>query len=472
MKKSTGSLKKIEMKISPHKYQVKAVQHWLDNPCSALFLDMGLGKTVISLTGISNLLRQKQSKGFLIMAPLRVIYNVWPLEIEKWNHLRHLSYGILHGDNKDAELKIKRDIYLVNYEGLKWLYNKWRRVPKRQLPVDGIIFDESTSVKSRTTARFKMLRMMIRVFKYRLILTGTPAPNSLLDLWAQYYLLDGGDRLFNSWYSYRNYFFYQADYQGYKWEAREGASVQISQKVKDITMRLKAEDYLDMPKLFINDVLCQLPRKLKSEYDQLEEEFIIRISDQTITAANAAVLSAKLRQFVSGAMYTEEGGLARTHDVKLDTLQEVIEDDKSEPILIGINFRFEYDLIKTRFPTAPVVYGGIDQRTSSRLIKQWNEKRLPLLVVHPLSIAHGINLQSGGRKLIWYSIPWSFEQYTQLNHRLYRQGQTKPVIINRIIARETVDVRVANGLSHKEAEEKSFLNNLLSNLRRKYGIQK
>lgn len=454
------------MEISPHGYQVRAVDFGIKHPETALFLDMGLGKTVIVLTIISNLIKQGEIKGALIIAPLRVVYNVWPDELEKWDHLQYLGYQILHGPDKDSAFLIDSHIYITNYESIKWLYHKTRRMPRSKLPWDMIVFDESTAIKSRTSKRFSMLRGMRPAFKRAIVMTGTPAPNSLLDLWAQYFILDGGERLYKSWYTYRDTFFTQADYHGYKWDPTIEASKKISAKVSDITMRLKAADYLELPKLINNNIYCTMPEKVKEQYEDLEEEFMLKIDDDEVTASNAAVLSSKLRQFVSGALYNETGQAIKVHEEKLNALITAIENNPNEPTLVAIQFRFEYEIIAEKFKHVPVIYGGIGQTKGKAIIKAWNEGKLPLVVVHPKSIGHGVNLQQGGRNIIWYSIPWSWELYTQLNGRLYRQGQTKPVLIHHILLRNTIDERVLQILQRKEDTETTFLNDLTDNIRR------
>jgi len=454
------------MKIQPHKYQIGAVHHCIENDKAALFLDMGLGKTVIVLTAFKNLLKNKKTKGILIIAPLRVVYNVWPQEIKKWDHLRELSFGILHGPDKDKVLKQKHDVYITNYESIKWLYTKLRRKPHSKIPFDMVAIDESTAIKSRTTKRFSMLRSMSPIFKRRIIMTGTPAPNSLLDLWAQYFFLDQGARLYGSWYTFRDKYFYQADYHGYEWEPVLKATAKISKRVQDITIRLRAEDYLDMPEKVLYDITCTMPKKVKQQYQFLESEFILHCQEGTVTAANAAVLSNKLRQFVAGRMYDEDGGIVNIHNEKLEALGEAVESNADEPLLIAIQFRYEYEMIKKVLPNVPVIYGGVGVKRSNRLIKQWCEGKLPQLVVHPLSIAHGVNLQTGGRRLIWYSIPWSFEQYYQLIGRLYRQGQPKPVMIGHIILKDSIDLRVLKVLQRKEETEESFLKLFVRDIRK------
>ena len=451
------------MKIIPHRYQVKAVKFLMDRFCAALFLDLGLGKTVVVLTWLMNLLYRGKIKGALVIAPLRVVYNVWPAEIEKWDHTNHLKYCILHGKNKDKELKKDYDIYLMNYDGISWLAKKLEGMTT--YPFNAVVYDESTAVKSADTQRFRLLKTFIHIFKYRTILTGTPAPNTLLDVWAQYYLLDGGERLGTSRHWFKNEYFWQADYWGREWEPMPSAPEDISEKVSDITMRLKAEDYLEMPKLLHNEIRWSMPTKIRKKYLELERNYIAELSNETITAVNAAALSQKLRQFVSGFVYNENKEPVVVHTEKLSVLEEIVEGNSGENLLVAIQFRYEYEIIKSKFPKAPVIYGGMNQNTVRSLINKWNNQELSMLVVHPASIAHGVNLQHGGHTLVWYGIPWSFEHYSQLLGRLYRQGQGHPVSNNFIIAKGSVEEKVVKALCCKEANERSFLLSLMGNIK-------
>lgn len=426
---------------------------------------MGLGKTVIILTAIMNLLKRKKIKAALVVAPLRVCYNVWPNEIEKWDHTKHLRYGILHGRDKADVLRQKLDIYIINYEGLAWLFDQIKKTPTERVNFDMIVFDESTAIKSNTTQRFKKLKLMMKMFKRRVILTGTPAPNSLLDLWSQYYLLDDGERLGTSKYWFQSEYFWQADYQGYDFQALPYASEDISKKVSDITVRLKAEDYLDMPKLIDNPITWKMTPKIRATYKTLEDDFIVGINDGIIVAQNAAVLSAKLRQYVSGFVYDEERRPLEAHHEKLDALAEIREGNAGENLLVAIQFRHEYELINRKFPNVPVIYGNMSQKVTKSIIKKWNHGKIPMLVVHPASIAHGVNLQEGGRMLVWYGIPWSYEHYHQLIGRLHRQGQTKPVINSYIVAHDSIEERVVEALQRKEDTEKTFLKTLIGGLK-------
>lgn len=454
------------MKFTPHPYQIRSAEHMVKHKECALFLDMGLGKTVITLSTIRFLITTDQIKSCLIIAPLRVIYNVWPQEIEKWEHLQYLTHTILHGKDKYYNLTDKPvHIYLMNYDSIPWLYNTIRNSSKTKLPFNMIVYDESSAIKSHRTKRFKCLRGLSRIFDRKVILTGTPAPNSLLDLWAQYYLLDDGKRLDTSWTRFRQTYFTQKDYFGYKWEPLPNASQILSKKVEDITIRLRGSDYLSLPKRTHNKIMCVLPVKAQKQYKTLENEFILQIKNEIVTAANAGVMANKLRQFTSGGLYSERKPITNIHTVKLDALEEIVDSYYGKPLLIAIQFRFEYDIIKQKFPKVPIIYGGTKLKESQKLINQWNKKELPLLVVHPASIAHGVNLQQGGNILIWFNLPWSYEQYIQLIKRIDRQGQTQPTFIHHILLKNTIDEYVYKVLQKKEYTETTFLNLLLDSLK-------
>jgi SNF2 family DNA or RNA helicase len=453
------------MEIIPHNYQVLAAKHLVKNPASALFLDLGLGKTVISLTANNYLQKTNKIKGTLILAPLRVVYNVWPQEIKKWDHLKHLKYSILHGIDKEVKAKDKSNFYITNYESIKWLYNYFKQFSPNEIPFDSVVYDESAFMKNKKAKRFKLMKSMSSIFKYKSLLNGTPAPNSLLDLWAQYYLLDNGKRLGTKWSWYRAKYFQQMDYMGYDWQLIQGGSQLISDKVTDITMRLKADDYLNLPDIIYNNIYCTMPSDIKPKYKQLEKDFLIQIENETIWAANSAALSNKLRQFVSGSAYTEDRKkVVHIHKVKLDALAEILESNTDEAFLIAIQFRFEYDLIAEILPGVPVIYGGVNEQKSQKLIEDWNAQKIKRLVVHPASIGWGLNLQDGGRSLIWFSIPWSWWHYTQLIGRLRRQGQKDTVRVHHLMLKDSVDERVLSSLQRKYDTEETFLSQLRSSL--------
>ena len=432
-----------------HEYQKKAIQFCLDCKQTYLAIDLGMGKTAIALHVIS----QTKQKAF-VFAPLRTIYTSWPDEIQKWTP--HLKYRILHGPDKTLVGINDVDILLMNYESLKWFSQqniKWQR----RL----VVYDEASMVKSHSTSRFKMLRKMYILWtEYKLCLSATPAPNALSELWSQYYLLDRGASLGQNITSFRKQFCTAFSYPGmaftqYKVDPRH------TQRIYDLiaprTFRLEAGDYLEMPPITYNHIPCVLPPALKKKYDKLEKDFFLELEESEIEVPNAAQMSMKLRQFVQGGLYDEDKVWINIHNVKLSALKELLDTSCGTPILCAIQFRGELAMIRKEFPTVPVIAGGVPAKVSNRLINEWNAGKLPLLLCHPGSLSHGVNLQSGGHTLLWYGLTWSLEQYLQLNGRLYRQGQLNPVVIHHLVMKETIDEAVLNALASKDMGQTALL---------------
>jgi SNF2 family DNA or RNA helicase len=445
------------MKWQPHDYQKRVIGFMSKTKTPALFLDMGLGKTSIILTHIALLYAAKKVKSVLVVAPLRAIYTTWPDEIEKWDHLKWMTCSVVHGDDKFENLHKDATIHLINPHGIKWLFdntigkNKTKRF-------DLVVIDESTDFKARNTTRWKKMKHLIQPAQYRIIATGTPAPNSLLDLWAQYYLLDSGGRLGRSYNKFKQTHFTKVDYMGRKWEPKKATNKLLSARVKDITVALQADDYLKMPDTIVNDVKCILPDDLREQYDRLEEEFFIELEGgEEVEAFNPQSLSMKLRQFIQGRMYTEENKTsAFIHSVKLDALQEIV-NTNHEPHLASVQFRFEYESIKKLYPKAEFIVGGVKVEKSTELIQQWNKGEIEMLVCHPKSLSHAVNLQAGGRSIIWLGQTWSQQDYMQLNARIRRQGQTRSVLIHRLIMKNTVDELMIASLAKKFKTQAEFI---------------
>jgi SNF2 family DNA or RNA helicase len=426
-----------------------------------LAIDMGLGKTRIVLEYILAChKRQSNHTGaVLVVAPLRVAVSTWPLEILKWTP--SLSYTVLHGKDKDENFKLDRDIYIINYDGLKWLSKK---------NLGGrffhglLILDESTMVKSHSTSRFKLLKAMRAYFTKAFCLSATPAPNGYQDLWSQYFLLDRGMTLGQSWTKFFNRYWYQTLYY---------QTIVLSQeRLKEIpmacarsTFRLKAADYLTMPKLIVNDIYIDLPSDLYKKYKELERDFVYQLSqEENITAVNAAVLSMKLRQFCQGGLYQDDQSTYLLHDLKEEALLQITRELQGEPNLVAIQFKFETQLIEDNLSTEfgqdtniPRIVGGISADRSAKIINDWNNRKLPMLICHPASVSHGVNLQAGGHYITWLALPWSLEQYNQFIGRLYRQGQKHPVIVNRVLIRDTIESRIAEVLAAKNSTQESLL---------------
>lgn len=437
-----------------HDYQNKAITFAIRNPASFMMIDIGLGKTAIALHTI-----KKMGIPALVLAPLRVCLTTWPEEIKKWN--LDLSYTVLHGKNKDLNLRMPKDIYFLNYDGLKWFFNSCVK-GKFKMRKMFMVWDESSFVKSPSTQRFKMFKKMLPMFsRYRMCLSATPSPNGLHELWSQFYLLDQGERLEKSFYSYRNAYFHYTGPPVYKTTIYAGSEERIHKKIEDITYRLDAKDYLDMPPITYNALRVNLPPVLRGQYDDLERDFVLEFNEIDVASAqSAAGLSMKLRQFIQGGMYLDNtnGEYKKIHDLKLKALKEVLDSAGGQPILCPIQFRFELDMIQKFFKVSlPVIAGGTGARQSIKYIDMWNKGSIPLLLCHPASIGHGMNLQAGGHIVLWYSLTWSLEQYQQLNGRLYRQGQQKGVVINHLVIEDTIDVLLLKVLSRKEKTQSDLL---------------
>ena len=440
-----------------HEYQHRAIEFCLKHKTVFLAMDMGLGKTAVALEVIR---RTKQRA--IVFAPLRVIHNTWPDEIKLW--APELTYDILHGPSKDYILQnSKADILLINYDGIKWftkaVLNKRVKWQKRLLVVD-----ESSFIKSPKTLRFKSLRKMFPLWTdYRLCLSATPSPNGFHELWSQYYMLDKGERLCSTFYRYRGSYFNYSGPPLYKTTIRKGSYEVILGRIRDITFRLDADDYIKLPEFIYNDIMLTLPKKLRRQYDDLEKNFFLEFEGSEATAFNAAALSGKLRQFIQGAVYTDQqdGSFYPLHKIKFDAFKEIVESAAGQPILCPIQFKFERKMINAFMKRdIPCIAGGTTNAEANRYIKSWNRGDLPLLLCHPASLGHGTNLQAGGHILLWYGLTWSLEQYMQLNGRLRRQGQKNAVVLTRLLMENTVDIRLAKVLKQKDASQAMLLNAL------------
>ena len=438
-----------------HAYQERAIEFCMDNPSAYLAIDMGLGKTAISLKVIERL---KQPA--LVLGPLNTILSTWPDEIAKW--VPNLTYRVLHGSDKSLQGIDQVDILLMNYEGLTWFVKqkaKW----KRRI----IIYDEASMVKSHSTQRFKLLRSLSNLWTpTRLALSATPAPNSLHELWSQYYLLDSGARLGKNISEFRRRYCSTFSYPGMaftKYEVRDEKKQEIYEAIEDITFRLDAKDYLDMPEITYNTIPCKLTPALTKKYKQLEDDFFLRLDQGIITVTNAAQLSMKLRQFIQGGLYDENREVAEIHTLKLDMLEQIQEELAGEPNLVVINFKFELEAIRKRFgASVPAITGETPVHTRVAIENEWNRGALPMVVVHPATVSRGLNLQDGGHYITWMALTWNWEHYHQLNGRLRRSGQTKPVVLNRLIIPGTIDARVAAVLEAKGANQEAVLQALAS----------
>ena len=440
------------MKYKPHNYQEYATKFVVDNPVSALLLEMGLGKSVITLTAIFDLCLDYFDVGkVLVIAPLRVASSTWPSEIKKWEHLKGLTYSVAIGSEQErlSALRKKADIYLINRENVDWL------VTKSGLPFDFdmIVIDELSSFKSGQAKRFKSLLKVRPLVKRIVGLTGTPSSNGLMDLWAEFRILDLGARLGRFISHYRNNYFVPDKRNGqiiFSYKPRAGAEDEIYKAISDITISMKSADYLNMPECVMNEVQVELSEKEKKIYDDLKDEMVVGVGAEEIDAVNAAALSNKLLQMASGAVYDENKSVHHIHDRKLDALEDLIEGANGKPVLIAYWFKHDIERIKNRFDVREI--------KTAKDISDWNSENIPVAVIHPASAGHGLNLQDGGSCLIWFSLTWSLELYQQTNARLHRQGQKDTVVIHHIVAEDTIDEDVIKALGRKEKTQDSLIN--------------
>ena len=452
------------MKFIPYDYQRRAIDKILDQPFVGLFLEMGLGKTVISLTAAWDLMFDRfEVARVLVIAPLKVAEDTWSRESEKWEHLRGLKISKILGSAKTrmAAAEAEADIYVINRENVSWLVDNYLKVWKW----DMVIIDELSSFKSNQAERFKAFKK-IRPMVDRVVgLTGTPNPNGLMDLWAEIFCLDQGARLGKTIGRYRETYFKPGRGDGhvvYNWIPLQGAQEAITKRISDITVSMKAEDYITLPERIDNAIPVVLPESARKNYKKIERDHVLELfeDDKTISAASAAAVMGKLLQLSGGAVYDDDGGYVEIHDEKLRALADII-DTASEPVLVFYGYRHERERLLNRF-------AGLDPREISGPddITDWNEGRVNLLIAHPASVGYGLNLQDGGHIVVWYSLPWSLELYQQANARLYRQGQTKPVIINHLIAQGTVDEDVMASLAAKDTSQAALMEALKERIKK------
>lgn len=441
------------MLFKPHEYQKYAATHIINNPAAGLFLDMGLGKTVTTLTAIDDLLFLGDVNKVLVIAPLRVAEDTWSTEVEKWDHLKHLRISKVLGTPKQRVQAINRsaDVYVTNRENVEWLvreyFDNWT--------FDMVVIDELSSFKSPKANRFKALRKVRPYFKRIVGLTGTPAPNSLIDLWPQLYLLDGGIRLGRTLTSYREQYFKAGErnqYVVYKWNLKENADKAIHDKISDICISMSAKDYLNLPERIDREVTIKLPDEARIRYKQLEKDLVLELEGNDVVADTAAVLTNKLLQMANGAIYDENKVVQEIHSAKLDALADIVDAANGKTVLVFYSYKHDCMRIKEHLKS----YKPKELKDSED-ISEWNKGKIPVLLVHPASAGHGLNLQAGGNIIVWFGLPWSLELYQQANARLDRQGQTENVIVHHLIAKDTVDEDVMRALGNKEINQNMLL---------------
>ena len=447
------------MKYKPHDYQAYATNFILEHPISAVFLDMGLGKSVITLSAIFDLCLDYFSvRKVLVIAPLRVARDTWPTEIQKWDHLNGLSYSVAVGNEAERKAALQQRVflYIINRENVQWL------VEESGLPFDYdmVVIDELSSFKSYQAKRFRSLLKVRPSIKRMVGLTGTPSSNGLMDLWAQFRLLDMGQRLGRFITHYRNNFF-QPDKRNsqvvFSYKPLPGAEDAIYRQISDITISMKAIDHLVMPECVMNEVKVALSENEKKAYDTMKAEMVLSLGDEEIDAGNAASLANKLSQMANGAVYGEDRHYIELHNRKLDVLEDLIEAANGKPVLVAYWFKHDLERIQKRFTVREI--------STSNDIADWNAGKIPVAVIHPASAGHGLNLQAGGSTMIWFGLTWSLELYQQANARLWRQGQTADtVVIHHIIATNTIDERIMSALRKKEKTQSALIDAVKANL--------
>lgn len=447
------------MVYNPWLYQEYGTDHIMRYRGTGLFMEMGLGKTVATLTAIVELLRTKQIKKVLIIAPLKVARDTWSNEIELWDHTKHLKISKIIGTDAQRRKALleKADIWTINRENIPWLV----AIFGLGWPFDMTVVDESSSFKSAKSQRFKALRMVLPKIKKIVCLTGTARPNSLLDLWSQLYLLDSGQRLGQTLGQYRSKYFTPAQTNGhivYSYALRKGEDLlgadiyekEVYDKISDICISMKAKDYIDLPEKIIVNKFINLPADIMAQYNEFEMSQVLEINDKELTAANAAVLTGKLLQFSNGAVYDENKAWEVIHDEKLDVLEEIIEEANGKPVLVFYSFKHDLARIKQRIKE-------VRELKTNQDMTDWNAGKIQVMACHPGSAGHGLNLQAGGNIIVWFGVNWSLELYLQANARLHRQGQLMPVIIYHLLCKGTMDIDVIRVLSGKEAGQEGMM---------------
>jgi len=453
------------MRYRPHEYQRYAAEYIKAHPAAAVFLACGLGKTSITLTAVNDLMFDSfEIHRALVVAPIRVASFSWPAEIEKWDHLAGLKYSVAVGTAAErlAALKRQADIYLINRENVQWLISE-SGIP---FDFDMVVIDELSSFKNHQTKRFKAL-MKVRPKVKRIVgLTGTPSSNGLMDLWAEFRLLDMGERLGRFLGQYRTSYFRPDKQNGqvvFSYKPLPGAEKQIYSKISDITISMKSTDHLRMPELVDSRYTVYLSEAEREKYEELKKDLVLQLPDGEITAANAASLSGKLSQMADGAVYTDAGETIAIHEKKLDALEDIIEAAYGRPVLVAYWFRHDLERITERLQKLKIPYARLDTDGS---IRKWNAGEIPVALIHPASAGHGLNLQGGGNTLVWFGLTWSLELYQQTVARLWRQGQeSETVVVQHIITKGTIDERIMKALSEKDTTQAALIDAVKADLK-------
>ena len=431
--------------FTPHDYQLRGAMTLVENNGAGLFLDPGLGKTATTLLAFDSIWRESGGKAkMLVITPIQPMQSTWAQETRKWDNFKHLTCTILHGVHKKRHLAEEADIYLINPEGVAWLFQQKER-PKW----DVLCIDESTKFKNAQSVRFKALKWQLPKFKWRWILTGTPAPNGLEDLFGQSYIMDSGEALGKYITHYRRNYFHQNGWDKYNWFPNKGSMKEIAEKLENHVLQLDAEDYLDMPELLTITRPVEIGKCYTTVYKPMEKEFYLKLGDEEAVAPNAAAMGTKCRQIANGAIYGTEGQTIHIHDAKLQALDEIVEETNGQPLLVLYEFKHDLARIKEMLGKEAVCITGLTGDRLEAIVKRFNDGEIRFLLAHPATL-HGMNIQGACHHMVWFSLPWSLESYVQTVYRLYRQGQmSKIVFVYQLAAVGTVDEKVAEVLKDK-----------------------
>ena len=471
------------MKLTPVKlkpknlrvYQWRALKFVINVKCCALFIDMGLGKTISTLSAVKHLFySNKLTKPVLLIAPIRVIHGVWRQESTKWSHTSSITFSLVHGGAKQrmAALTKPAHVYMINFEGVKWLVDYYMRLARgdtkrfeEQWPFGMLVVDESTFFKEAGTQRFKALRKTLKLFERRVILTGTPTPNSLLQLWAQMYIVDLGERLGATFSWFKDRFFEKQDYMGYSYALRPGAKEYIERLLKPVVLRLQDSDWLELPPLVKNTIHVELPEPARKIYDQFEKEMFLELETAEVEALNAATLTNRCHQLANGAIYAldkEEGtkDWYPIHDAKIDALKEYIEELEGQRAIIAFTFRHDLARIRSVLPNVPL----LGPKNTPTVVEEWKKGQHQFVLAHPQSAGHGVNdLQTDCRRILFFSVPWSGEHYAQLIARVgpaRRSGEKEPTVVDHIVAKGTIDEAIMLAQDRKARGQSELLDAL------------
>lgn len=446
------------MKYIAHDYQTRAIDWCLNKPKCGLFLPMGAGKTVITLTAIANLKKSGEVNKVLIIAPVRVARTTWPAEIDKWDHTKSLTYSLIDGDVKKRTRALEQDsdIYIIGKEQVVWLCETLGK----SWPFDMVVVDELSTFKNHQAQRFKALKKVVKKFKRFIGLTGTPAPRGIPDLWSQMFLIDAGNRLGKSIGSFRKQYLIPERSNGYivySWAVRNGAQKEIENKISDVVMSLDSSECVELPDINYINVPIKLSKPVKKRYDNFKKDLVLELTTTDVSASNLGVLCGQLLQFTSGQIYTHDPSLPvdTIHDEKLKALNDILTSANGEPVIIYYYFKHELDRIISLLESNSLRYSTLEKDSD---LARWNNHELDVLLLHPASAGHGLNLQAGGAVIIWYCLPnFNLELYQQANARLYRQGQTEKVRVYHLLVDDSIDIDMMNALQQKEVTQSTLL---------------